>query len=104
MVVIGTHCWLLRIMPARACAAGLRIIHHNPQPSSHTLPISANAIQGNQKLGAHSIAPRLCPPLADGDNDDYDNGEEDNGKGETLEECATILHCIFREFCCPPPC
>ncbi len=41
----------------------LHIIHHNPQPSSHTLAISANANQGNQKLGIHAIAPKLCPPL-----------------------------------------
>jgi hypothetical protein len=43
------------------------------------------------------------PPLADGNNDDYDNGEEVDGKGETPEEHATILHCIFRDFCRPPP-
>jgi hypothetical protein len=28
-----------------------------------TAPHFFHAIQGNQKLGAHSIAPRLCPPL-----------------------------------------
>ncbi len=45
------------------------------------------------------------PPLAlaDGDNDDYDDGEEDNDKGETSEMRATILHCVFRDFCRPPP-
>ncbi len=30
----------------------------------HSSPLHFfHAIQGNQKLGAHSIAPRLCPPL-----------------------------------------
>jgi hypothetical protein len=43
------------------------------------------------------------PPLADGNNNDYEDGEqEDYGEGETPEECTTMLHCIFRDFCCPP--
>ncbi len=36
-------------------------------------------------------------------NDNYNNGEEDNGKEETPEKHATILHCVFRDFCHPPP-
>jgi hypothetical protein len=43
------------------------------------------------------------PPLAECDNDNYDDGKEDDGKGETPEERAKILHCIFRDFYCPPP-
>ncbi len=43
------------------------------------------------------------PPLADDDKDDYEDGEEDNGKGGTPEERATILHCIFWDFYCLPP-
>jgi hypothetical protein len=44
------------------------------------------------------------PPLvADCDNNDYDSGEEEDGEGETPEEHAKILHCIFRDFCRPPP-
>ena len=43
------------------------------------------------------------PPLADGNNDDYDDGEEDDGEGETPEERTTILLCVFRDFCHPPP-
>ncbi len=42
------------------------------------------------------------PPLSDGDNDDYDDGDEDKGEGETSEERATILLCVFRDFCRPP--
>jgi hypothetical protein len=45
-----------------ACAGGL---HNTPQPATiipHS-PHFCHAIQGNQKLGEHSIAPRLCPPL-----------------------------------------
>jgi hypothetical protein len=42
------------------------------------------------------------PPLANGDNDDYNDGEEDDGKVETPEERVRILYCIFRDFCCPP--
>ncbi len=42
------------------------------------------------------------PPLADSDNDDYNDGEEDDGEGETPEERMTILLCIFQDFCCPP--
>ncbi len=43
------------------------------------------------------------PHLADGDNDDYDDSEEDDDEGETPEERATILLCVFRDFCRPPP-
>jgi hypothetical protein len=32
------------------------------------------------------------PPLADGDNDDYNDGEEDDGEGGNPEERAMILH------------
>ncbi len=39
------------------------------------------------------------PPLADSDNNYYNDGEEDNGKGETPEEHTTILHCVFQDFC-----
>ncbi len=42
------------------------------------------------------------PPLADGDNNDYDDGEEDDDEGDTPEVHAVILHCVFRGFCCPP--
>ncbi len=43
------------------------------------------------------------PPLANGDNDDYEGSEEEDGKGETPEERVMILHCVFRDFCRPPP-
>jgi hypothetical protein len=43
------------------------------------------------------------PPLADGDNNNYDDGEEDDGEGETPVEHAMILLCVFQDFCCPPP-
>jgi hypothetical protein len=44
------------------------------------------------------------PPFADGENGAYDDGKEDDGEGETPEESAVILHCIFWDFCHPPPC
>jgi hypothetical protein len=34
-------------------------------------------------------------------NEKYD-GEEDSGEEETPEKRATILHCVFRDFCRPP--
>jgi hypothetical protein len=43
------------------------------------------------------------PLLANSNNDNYDDAEEENGKGETPEECVTILHCVFQDFCYPPP-
>ncbi len=43
------------------------------------------------------------PPLADCNNDDYDDGEEDDGEGETPDERAKILHCVFQDFCRFPP-
>ncbi len=50
--------------------------------------------------------PRLMvgyAPLANGDNDDYGNGEEDDDEEETPEVRTTILHCVFWDFCRPPP-
>jgi hypothetical protein len=41
-------------------------------------------------------------PLANGDNSNNNNGEKDNGKGETPNEHVSILH-FFWDFCHPPP-
>ncbi len=35
------------------------------------------------------------PPLADGDNNNYNDGEEDDCEGGTPEECVMILLCVF---------
>jgi hypothetical protein len=43
------------------------------------------------------------PPLPNCDSNGYNDVEEDDGKGEILEEHAKILHCMFPDFCCPPP-
>jgi hypothetical protein len=83
----------------RMRAAVLCIIHHNPQPSYHpTLSPFLPCHPRQPKTGGTLHRALAIPPLvADCDNDDYDSGEADNGKGETPEEHVKILHCIFRD-------
>jgi hypothetical protein len=92
----GTHCWLVRIILMRTS-----IVHHNPQPLLHTLLFFAMPSKAAKNWG-HAPSRLGYAPLVDGDNDDYNDGEEFDGEGETPEERVTILFCIFRDFYPPP--